>query len=69
MSMTRHETKMLFCDNCGEPIGEGTRERGDFVSCGLPACNRAEQDTYRQEQEEAQDAAAADGYSRYGGRF
>lgn len=58
----------LFCDNCGEYVGPGKREYGEFVSCGLSECVRAERDAYREQDEVAQEAAAADGYSRYGGR-
>lgn len=57
--------KRIYCDWCGEDLGEGTPYPGDLESCGAPECCRAVRDMYREREDEARERAREDGYERY----
>lgn len=61
--------KMQHCFNCGAETGVHVSYQGDLECCGKPECAKEERNAYREREESAREAAAEDGYSRYGGGF
>ena len=59
--------KMQHCFNCGEELGVFQSWPGDMPTCGKQECDREAREVYRGQQEEAEERAREDGYSRYGG--
>ena len=56
-------SKERFCPNCGESMGTEYADRYD--TCGNQECEREARSEYQAEQEERQDRAIEDGFSRY----
>ena len=61
------QPKMQHCFNCGEELGVFVAYYGDVLTCGSPECDHEAREIYRARQEEAEEQAREDGYSRYGG--
>ena len=57
--------KMLYCDYCGEELGEGERWPGEYMSCGKKECEREIRYMYQSDEAEARERAEMDDYSRY----
>jgi hypothetical protein len=59
--------RVQHCFNCGEELGVFESWPGDLPTCGKCECDREARDCYAAQQEEVEDRARDDGYSRYGG--
>ena len=57
--------KHIYCDNCGEDLGEGEVYPGEFNSCGKKECNKEIDHMNREQENRIRWEAEEDDYNRY----